>query len=261
MKKLLLSVFLGAALLLSPAAFAHEFIIKPSKPGPYKKGDTVALEILSTHYFMAGEELEPAEYLSAYALQDGKKTDLEFVPNNNKIVYETGYKLTSNNPAVIIGHRKGMLYSTTTKGGQDGDRKTLETKGFTVQKTTNYEKFSKTYLNPSASDKSFATPIGQPLEIVPVTNPADIAKGKPAAFKVLYEGKPLQTPVAATYDGYDVKTEEAYAVKTNSGVDGMVTVTPEQAGTWMLRVANTVPGDGKNYDEHAIRAVIVFNVK
>lgn len=56
-----------------------------------------------------------------------------------------------------------------------------------------YTKHAKTFLavGDVATDESWNEPVGQRLEIVPVTNPDTIRAGAKASFRLLYEGKPL----------------------------------------------------------------------
>jgi uncharacterized GH25 family protein len=238
-------------------ATAHEFFVKPTP-----QGDSIKLELLSTHYLMVGEELEPADLNDISIFQNGQTSTLSFTANEKSLAYETLIK--NSDSAVIIGHRKPLLYSNTTRGSQEGSRKELAAKGFTVLKTTLYEKFTKTYINPSKSDSEFAKPIGHLLEFVPVTNPADFANGKALTFKVLYDGEPVKINVNATYDGYNSTDMTAYAVKTSSGYDGLVTITPSASGTWMVQgnlAATKSPFTEGDYDEMSLSATVVFSVK
>lgn len=56
-----------------------------------------------------------------------------------------------------------------------------------------YTKHAKTLLSvgDASTDPSWNEPVGQRLEIVPVTNPFSIRVGASASFRLLYEGKPL----------------------------------------------------------------------
>ncbi len=100
MRKLfLVSIFLFILLL---NAASHEFIVKPEKIENYSSGDIVELLVLSTHYFMVGEELEPAELNSLYVIQGGKKTEINLEPDKEALVYKGFYKLESNSPAIAV---------------------------------------------------------------------------------------------------------------------------------------------------------------
>ncbi|MDR0538999.1 MAG: hypothetical protein LBG74_00630, partial [Spirochaetaceae bacterium] len=65
-------------------AAAHEFFVIPNEVKEYKAGDTVQINALSTHYFFAGEELEPVEVNEVYAVKAGKKEPALKLEKNEK---------------------------------------------------------------------------------------------------------------------------------------------------------------------------------
>jgi uncharacterized GH25 family protein len=132
-----------------------------------------------------------------------------------------------------------------------------------VTRTSWNEKWCKTYINPGPGDRSFSLPLGLTLEIVPVTNPAVIASGRPAVFRVLYRGQPLRNAaVNATYQNYNEREQEAYAVTTTSDSSGQVSITPGARGIWMVQVGHVASVSGNpNYDEESLKSIVVFTVK
>jgi uncharacterized GH25 family protein len=99
--------------------------------------------------------------------------------------------------------------------------------------------------------------VGHRLEIVPVGNPAAAKTGDEITFKVLFEGKPLSTPVFATYDRFS-ESETTYAYYTEAADDGTARVKITHPGLWMVRVENTVPEKSEDHDTYVARAVLVF---
>ncbi|MDR2634222.1 MAG: DUF4198 domain-containing protein [Treponema sp.] len=263
MKKAFLAVFLG----MSGACIvgAHEFFVIPREVRDYKAGDTIPLFVLSTHYFMVGEEIEtPATVNDVYVLQSGVKTSLPLTANQDRLVYETSYTLKDNTPAVLVGNRIGAYYCLFTDGSY-ADGKRDEVAKANPQKTIGrshfYAKFSKTYLNPDPKDTAYKNPLGQTLEIIPLTNPAKIAKGKNAEFQVLYKGQPLGNgEVSATYNGYDTKKENSYALTETTKQSGRVRFRINQSGIWLVRVSDTRRGD-PGVDVQELTAIVVFTVK
>jgi uncharacterized GH25 family protein len=260
MKKAILAVF---CIVIAGGLWAHEFFVIPDAVKDYRSGDTVNLELYSTHYFMTGEELEAPETNEVFVLQGGRVTPVPLRADAAKTIYTGTYRLEGDAPAVVLSNRKVIFYSTTTRGSQEGSRPNVSARGFTVTKTSWNEKWCKTYINPSANDRSFAVPLGLTLEIVPVSNPADIALGRPAVFRVLYRGQPLRNvPVNATYQQYNARDQEAYAVQTTSDANGQVTITPNARGIWMIQVGHVAAVSGNpNYDEESLRSIVVFTVK
>ncbi|MDR1211264.1 MAG: DUF4198 domain-containing protein, partial [Spirochaetaceae bacterium] len=183
--------------------------------------------------------------------------------DNARTIYTGSYRLNGDAPAVVLSNRKLIFYSTTTRGSQEGSRPNVSARGFTVTKTSWNEKWCKTYINPLSGDRSFAAPLGLTLEIVPVTNPADITSGRPAVFRVLYRGQPLRNAtVNATYQNFNSREQEAYAVTTTSDSGGQVSITPNERGIWMVQVGHTASVSGNpNYDEESLKSIVVFTVK
>ncbi|MDR3114569.1 MAG: DUF4198 domain-containing protein [Treponema sp.] len=263
MKKAYLAVFLGIT--AASIAGAHEFFVIPREVRDYKSGDTVPLSVLSTHYFMVGEEIEtPATVNQVYVLQSGVKTSLPLTPNQEQLVYETSYTLKDNTPAVLVGNRLGAYYCLFTDGSYaDGKRDEVAKANpqKTIARSHFYAKFSKTYLNPDPQDTTYKNSLGQTLEIVPLTNPAQIAKGKNAEFQVLYQGRPLgNAEVSATYNGYDPKKENRYALTETTKQSGRVRFKIIQSGIWLVRVSDTRRGD-PGVDVQELAAIVVFTVK
>jgi uncharacterized GH25 family protein len=245
---------------------AHEFFVIPRQAKEYKAGDTILLDVLSTHYFMTGEEIEtPASVNDVYVLQSGAKTSLPLTANEGRMLYETSYQLKDNSPAVLAGNRVGSYYCIFTDGRYaDGKRADAarEHPQKTIARALFFAKFSKTYLNPDARDTAFKTPLGQTLEIIPLTNPAAIAKGEYAEFQVLYKGQPLSgAEVSATYDGYDNRTANRYALTDKTKSSGRVRFKISNSGVWLVRVSDVRPSPEPGVDAQELAAVVVFTVK
>jgi uncharacterized GH25 family protein len=263
MQKAFLIVLLGMT--AAGIVGAHEFFVIPREARDYQAGNTIPLAVLSTHYFMVGEEIEtPATVNEVYVVQGGVKTSLPLTANQERLVYETSYTLRDNTPAVLVGNRLGAYYCIFTDGTY-ADGKRDEAARANPQKTIGrsqfYAKFSKTYLNPAPQDTAYKNPLGQTLEIVPLTNPANIAKGKNAEFQILYKGRPLgNAEVSATYDGYDSKTENRYCLTETTKQSGRVRFRIPQSGIWLVRVSDTRRGD-PGVDVQELTAIVVFTVK
>jgi uncharacterized GH25 family protein len=246
---------------------AHEFFVMPDVVKEYKAGDTVQIDALSTHYFTVGEELEPVDVNQVYVVQNGQKIggDLKLEKNDAKIWYQTNYKLTNDTPTIIVGNRKGDFYCLFTDGEYaDGKRADVAKANpkKTIAKTRYFAKYSKFYLNPAAGDKTFATPLGHDIEIIPLSNPAELKKGAKLKFRVLYKGDPLaNAEIFATYDTYDPKTENSYAQKSKTNAKGEVSFNFNQSALWIVRVSDTRKSSHPDTDEDNISAIAVFMVK
>ncbi len=87
-----------------------------------------------------------------------------------------------------------------------------------------------------------------PLEIVPLDCPDAWLSGKALRFQVLFQGRPLAgEQVLATYVGF--RPENAWCFATNTNREGVATVRPQRAGTWVLRVRYQQAAKGKLRDQ------------
>ncbi|MCL2872654.1 MAG: DUF4198 domain-containing protein [Betaproteobacteria bacterium] len=240
-------------------AQAHEFLLKPDK-FTVKKGETVPVHAMASHEFMVSEEMEPLDTVEARVRQGKAVTQLKFTENAKGKQLESSFSLKSDEPALLFGRRHGDYVCLTTRGMQDGTRKELEAKGLTVKSCTLYEKFAKVWLNDQADDKHFNEPLGQKLEIIPLTHPSQAKAGSEMQFKVLYDGKPLPTAAWATYDGFS-KRDNTYAYYTEPDEQGILNVKITAPGAWLVRVAHTVRAEGGDIDAVETRAVAMFEVK
>ena len=256
-----------AGVLFAGTLEAHEFYVIPDEAKDYKAGDTVKINALSTHYFTVGEELEPVEVNEVLVYKNGRKVggELPLEKNTDRVWYETSYRLADNTPTVIAGNRKGGFYCLFTDGGYaDGTRAEVAAAvpDRTISTARYFAKYSKLFLNPSANDTTFSTPLGHDLEIIPLTNPAKLKKGSRAKFQVLYKGQPLaNTEVGATWDYYNYKKPDTYAHKEKTDAKGEVSFKLDSKGLWIVRASDTRRSAYPDTDEDNIAAIVVFNVK
>jgi len=257
---------LHAALVLAVFALtvataqAHEFILKPATATP-AAGQKTALQAQAAHVFMVSEEAENPANVRLYLLENGKTTNIALAEDKALASLVGSFTLAHNGPAMLVGHRLPQIWCETTQGEMEGTRAALEAKGMKVKSSGKYEKFAKTLLNPTHGDNQFAKPLGQDLEIVPLTNPADLKPGSPLSVQVLLRGKPVAAaPVGLTYDGYS-KEKDVYAFTAKTDAQGKASFTIGNPALWMVRSAVVEKTPGSDADEHHLRATCVFPVK
>lgn len=156
---------------------------------------------------------------------------------------------------MIVGHRLPQIWSDTTEGVLEGGRKD-PAKGKKVLKVGKYEKFAKTMLNPAANDGLYKKVLGHDLEIVLLTNPADIKAGDDIKAEVLLNGKSVKAPLGLTYDGYSAE-QDAYMAKAETGADGMASFKVTKPGLWIAYRSYRKLTDG-SADKRNMRATYVF---
>jgi uncharacterized GH25 family protein len=273
MKAILFAGFLTAA--FTGAVWGHEFFVMPDEAKEYKAGDTVQLDVLSTHYFTVGEELEPEEVNEVYIVRNGQRTggSLPLARNDARHWYETTYRLADNSPVIVAGERKGGFLSVFTDGSY-ADGTWAEAAAAhpekTIARTEYFAKYAKLCLNPADShprvrpedDTAFSTPLGHELEIIPVDNPARIRAGSfsRAKFRVLYRSQPLaNAEISATYDYYNYKTADAWAQTAKTNAQGEVIFRIDHHGLWLVRASDTRQST-RGADTDTLSAVLAFPV-
>ena len=241
----------------SAQAFAHEFILKP-----VQKDEKQWIEIQAAHVFMLSDEMEPLQDVELSAVQkDVQAAPLTITENPDAKALQAERPATEA-ACLILGHRKPQLWSDTTEDVLAGDRKTLEAQGYKVLATGKYEKFAKLLLNADPADTALYNLVaGSPLEIVLLSNPAALKPGDKVRCQVLWQGKPLQTEVRASYDGFTSK-EDIYAITVESNAEGLAEFTVDQPGIWFIQTANTQETEnGADADKWIVRATYTFEVK
>jgi uncharacterized GH25 family protein len=170
---------------------------------------------------MSGEELLEAKTVKASLLQGNQSMHLPLRENNISKTLEGAAPVQNKGTAIIAGHLV-----------EPGESVTSQETGKTQR--ARFEKFSKTLIIVESADKNYEKVLGHRLEIVPTSNPAATKIGDELTFKILFDGKPLQAYVYATYDGFS-RYYNTYAYATESR-DGIAHVKLTHPGMWMIRV-------------------------
>ena len=247
--------------LVSFPAFSHELTIK-AKSNEMKANEPFNVTVQSAHKFIVPEEVEVLERVKAGIIEDGKFVEAEIRANEPELCIDFTVTPKDLSQSVILAAIKdGETWSITNEGGKTGSRKDLEAQGLKVIRATKNDKYVKAFFNTSHDDKNFATVLGHPLEIIPVTNPADAKVGEYFDVKILLNGQPYTGPVWATYDGFVTEYENTYAYYTEAE-NGEAHVKITAPGLWGIRAyQGDLPGVEGDYDAFTLRAFIVFEVK
>ncbi|MCK5099406.1 MAG: DUF4198 domain-containing protein, partial [Desulfobacteraceae bacterium] len=135
-KSFKITFFVLMTCIIATSAFAHEFIIKPVQFNA-EPGQKIPFSVVSAHVFMVSEEMEPAEYVGVSLIKGNDRTSLNLQPNNMLLTLDGAVGCKKSGSAIIAGHRKGMIWTQTTKGWKQASKKGL--KG--VISSGKYEKF------------------------------------------------------------------------------------------------------------------------
>ena len=246
--------------LVSPA-FSHELTIK-AKNNTMKAGEPFSATVQSAHKFVVPEEVEVLSRVKAGIIEDGKLVEAKLTANEPELCIDFTVTPKDTSGAVILAAIKdGETWCLTNEGGKTGARRDLEAQGLKVIRATKNDKYVKAIYNTSHEDTKFSQIVGHPLEIIPVTNPADAKVGEYFHVKILLNGQPYTGPVWATYDGFVTEYENTYAYYTEAE-NGEAHIKITAPGWWGIRAyQGDLPGVEGDYDALTLRAFVVFEVK
>jgi ketosteroid isomerase-like protein len=126
--------------------------------------------------------------------------------------------------------------------------------------TRRYAKYAKTFVEVGRGGaRSFARVLGQPLEFIPLSDPATLKAGDTLALRLLYKGQPLaEMAVHAGVARGEGEPEDVHLATDRSGI---ARVALTSGGLWNVRTLHVVPapaGSGADWDSHF--ATVVFSV-
>ena len=242
-------------------AFSHELTIK-AKDNNMKQGEPFPVTVQSAHKFIVPEEVEVLERVKAGIIEDGKLVESKLTANDPELCIDfTVTPKDLSGSVILVAIKDGEVWSITNQGGKTGSRNELEAQGLKVLRSTKNDKYAKAFYNTSANDANYSQVLGHPLEIIPVTNPANAKVGEYFDVKILLNGQPYTGPVWATYDGFVKEYENTYAYYTEAE-NGEAHVKITAPGWWGIRAyQGDLPGVDGEYDAFTLRAFALFEVK
>ena len=260
-KRLFVLALTVVIVLSSLPAFSHELTIK-APSNAMKEGQPFPVTVQSAHKFIVPEEVEILERVKAGIIEGGKFVPSELKANEPGLCIDfTVTPKDLSQSVILVATKDGESWCVTNEGGKSGARKDLEAQGLKVLSANKYDKYAKAIFNTSHDDKNFAFTVGHPLEIIPVTNPADVKTGGYMTVKILLNGQPYTGPVWATYDGFVTEYENTYAYYTEAE-NGEAHVKITAPGWWGIRAAQAgLPGIEGDYDHLNLRTFLLFEVK
>ena len=242
-------------------AFSHELTIK-AKDSSMKAGEAFHVTVQSAHKFIVPEEVEILSRVKAGIIEDGKFVESELTGNDAELCIDfTVTPKDLSGSVMLVATKDGETWCVTNEGGKSGAKSQLEAQGLKVISANKYDKYAKAIFNTSHDDKNYSQVVGHPLEIIPITNPADAKIGEYVDVKILLNGQPYTGPVWATYDGFAPEYENTYAYYTEAE-NGVAHVKITVPGLWGIRAAQGgLPGVKGDYDALNLRAFLLFEVK
>ena len=158
---------------------------------------------------------------------------------------------------VVAATRKAGFYTKTAQGGKRCSKKNLEN----VIRCYFSHMCMKAIVNVGAGEGRADVRVGHPMEIIPLKNPVDLRAGDYMPIQVLYNGKPYNGDIFATYAGFSTeKNVFAYAAKTDKKGKGKIRIL--QPGVWMIKAGHEEPYPDQNEcDVESFVATLTFEIR
>lgn len=242
----LISVF-PAALLISRA---HKIWLNPADHFP-EPGSTVEIGIGWGHKYLEDrthEELKKGMPEKIQALDpDGKTVELTKLADDRYSL-----EVPKPGPYLISVKNKSGFFSTTPEGRKWGNKTEIAD----AVKCTNYHLGGKTVLMVGKGAEGFDRPVGQDLEIIPLTNPDQLKKGNTLKVRVLLNGNPAAfIPLKAAYAGFEKaekegeaapstmnkKEEKPFPAEAITDAQGEAELRLDRPGYWMVSLSHKPP--------------------
>jgi uncharacterized GH25 family protein len=240
---LVVVAYTGFFSLTSP--HAHELIVKPAQFSAQPESK-IAFSVLASHLFMVSDAMEPLDRVTSWLHEEGKQTAIKLRENPRMKSLDGEALLSTKGTAILVSYLQEPVETRPTQDGRPGTK-------------IKREKWSKALLSGSAPDKGYEKILGHKLEIVPLANPLSLKVGNELSVKILLNGKPLNTMIYATYDGFSRHDYTfAYATEAKNGVAHIKFTQP---GIWMVRVENRQQVAHKDFNQHVLKATLIFPIQ
>lgn len=131
--------------------------------------------------------------------------------------------------------RMGTMYNDGGKWiiqGEDGAKAPEGASLVKVQSMT----LADAYVTRGAANDAALKPLGAALEIQAITHPNSITAGESTRFLLLFDGKPLANTEITLFRAAGVYDGKKVAGETRSDPTGGFTLTPQDAGTYLILV-------------------------
>ncbi len=197
--------------------------------------------------FMASDRVGSVEIVSP----DGKKTALEASGASGYITPELRQGIH-----VVLASQKSGFFTRTKQGSKRQSKEGLSDVIACSYSSNNMKAILNVGQGKGAMDRQF----GQPLEIVPLSNPADLKVGDYMDVKITVRGEPYGGMVFASYAGFS--TVGAYAYTVEADDQGKASIRILHPGQWLVRAKVEQPyPDAAVCDVEAYTTTLTFAIR
>ncbi|OEU70805.1 MAG: hypothetical protein BA864_12105 [Desulfuromonadales bacterium C00003093] len=250
----LFSISIFILMLFSAPVYAHYPWINITDYTP-ETGSTLQMTIGWGHkYPLAGflkkDSLESLELIGP----EKSGTGLTFVSD---LEIESDESIGVAGAYVVAAIRKAGFYTKTALGGKRCSKKNLEN----VIRCSFSHMCMKAIVNVGEGKGRADARVGHPMEIIPLKNPVDLRAGDYMPVQVLYNGKPYNGDIFATYAGFSTeKNVFAYVTKTDKKGKGEIRIL--QPGVWLIKADHEEPYPDRNEcDVESFVATLTFEIR
>jgi hypothetical protein len=242
-----LSIHLGLiASMIGAPALAHDFIVKPGAGGK----DGVDVSVMVTELYIQPDRMPP-DTTELRAIRHGKAESLALRKDEQGKVMK-GVAATPAEGGLLLAGRAERF-----REARPGRGEAPFPEG--VAPILMMEMFSKAYVSPARGAVDLYAPLGDRIEIIPMSDLATLSVGDTLVVKILFEGAPLATRVLAAVDGSSDKKHD-WAARTESGEDGLAHVVISRPGLWLVRAKVILEEDADDHQRYEGSTNIVFTV-
>ena len=265
----ILSAF--ALVVFGQPALAHNLWLNPADHYP-PVGSTVDIGIGWGHTYPAGrvdQEIKEGLVEAISAVDpDGLTVELSKTSN---VLYRL--KVEKAGVYLITARIKPVVFTMTTEGRKRGDKKSVAN----AVKCTSYRIEAKTVILAGGDARNLDFAAGQPLELIPLTNPLAIKNGGRFAVQALFEGRPLaDADVRATFAGFEAEAGSTHASAHKEGkrvhkhfpaesltdAQGRAELSLDRPGYWMIVISHKPPyPDTAVCDEYRYNTAFTFQLQ
>jgi uncharacterized GH25 family protein len=257
LKHIILSGLFCSFLLATAPLHAHYMWLNVNDYTPGEK-TTAKFTVGWGHHFYnpVGDILAGDDRLGEIYLIDPAGSTIGIDPVN-EFRYESAGRLAAGTYLAMVKRKEGFS-TKTSEGYKQQSRKGLKD----VIHARYIGMYGKAIINVDNSSEArvLETPVGDPLEFIPLDNPADLKAGDYFRFKLLFNGKPVAEYVNATYVGFSQEDDWAYSTRTNS--DGIGEIKILHSGPWILKANHKAEyPDPEEADEYSYTSSLTFEIR
>lgn len=223
--------------LISPMAQAHTPYLVPSAFEPVNGGLVTLDASFATHFFTPEVFFtDGSDFQVTDPTGDSKRPDTVIAIESRNIVEhdlvdDGTYKFST-------GRRMGRVFKVYML---DGERHSMEDPEEEIPEGGRLIDFyqsntmAETYVTRGGPSEGALVARGDGLEYLAITNPNDLFVGEALKLQALYYGKPLSDLEIEVFPSTSDSSDDHPVLVLNSGPDGEIEFTPQEAGVYLLR--------------------------